>query len=107
MLRICLPLRLRGKNILLTFRFVESGNGLLLFFRVGDFDLALQGTLSRPSVRRGATRESEHSKQAVLIPRSGRIFRYDQCVLFGLTRHCGCRALMAFAMDARQPLSAR
>jgi hypothetical protein len=58
------------------------GNGLLLFFRVDDFDLA----------RRGATRESEHSNQGVLAPRSGRILRYDQCALCGLTRRCSCRA---------------
>ena len=63
------------------------GNGLLLFFRVDDFRPgASKGTLSRHSARRGATRESEHSNQGVLAPRSGRILRYDQCALCGLTR---------------------
>src|SRR5260370_22238365 len=28
----------------------------------------------------------------VLAPRSGRILRYDQCALCGLTRRCSCRA---------------
>src|SRR6202035_1628420 len=41
--------------------------------------------LSRHSARRGATRESEHSNQGVLAPRSRRILRYDQCALCGLT----------------------
>ena len=58
------------------------GNGLLLFFRVDDFDLALQRARSLVTrLRRGATRESEHSNQGVLAPRSGRILRYDQCAL--------------------------
>ena len=54
------------------------GNGLLLFFRVDDFDLALQRARSLVTARRGTTLESEHSNQGVLAPRSGRILRYDQ-----------------------------
>jgi len=69
------------------------GNGLLLFFRVDDFDLALQRARSLVTARRGTTLESEHSNQGVLAPRSGRILRYDQCALCGLTRRCSCRAL--------------
>jgi hypothetical protein len=70
------------------------GNGLLLFFRVDDFDLALsKGTLPRHSARTGATRESEHSNQGVLAPRSGRILRYDQRALCALKRRGTCRAL--------------
>ena len=54
------------------------GNGLLLFFRVDDFDLgASKGTLSRQSVRRGTTPQFEHSNEGVLAPRSGRILRHD------------------------------
>jgi hypothetical protein len=60
------------------------GNGLLLFFRVDDFDLALQR--ARSLVNR--TREPEHTNEGVLSPRSGRILRYDQCALCGLTRRC-------------------
>jgi catechol 2,3-dioxygenase-like lactoylglutathione lyase family enzyme len=62
------------------------GNGLLLFFRVDDFDLALQRA-------RSLVTRLEHSNQAVLAPRSGRISRYDQCALCGVTRRCSCRAL--------------
>jgi catechol 2,3-dioxygenase-like lactoylglutathione lyase family enzyme len=43
------------------------GNGLLLFFRVDDFDAALQrGTHARHSARRGAPCEPEHWNQRVL-----------------------------------------
>ena len=69
------------------------GNGLLLFFRVDDFHVALsEGTLSPHSARRGATRKSEHSNKGVLAPRSGRVLPYDQCALCGLSRRCCCRA---------------
>ena len=55
------------------------GNGLLLFFRVDDYEMALkQGTRSRRPVRRGAAREPEHSNKGVLTPGSGRILRDDQ-----------------------------
>ena len=64
------------------------GNGLLLFFRVDDSTCASADTLFRHSARRGATRESEHSNQGVLAPRSARILRYDQCALCGLIRRC-------------------
>ena len=58
------------------------GNGLLLFFRVDDFDLALQRARSLVTrLQGGATRESEHSNPGVLAPRSGRVLRYDQCAL--------------------------
>ena len=67
------------------------GNGLLLFFRVDDFDLALQR--ARSLVRRLeelATREPEHSNQGVLAPGSGWILRYDQCAISGVKRRLGC-----------------
>ena len=55
------------------------GNGLLLFFRVDDYEMALkQGTRSRRPVRRGAPREPEHSNKGVLTPGSGRILRDNQ-----------------------------
>ena len=46
------------------------GNGVLLFFRVDDFDSALQRARSLVTQFRGATRESEHSNQGVFAPRS-------------------------------------
>jgi len=50
------------------------GNGLLLFFRVDDFDMALKkGTRARRPARRGAAREPEYSNKGVLAPGSGRI----------------------------------
>ena len=64
----------------------KPGSGLLLFFRVDDFDLALQRAPSGHSARRGATRESEHSNQGVFAPRSRRILRYEQCALCGLKK---------------------
>ena len=60
----------------------SPGNGLLLFFRVDDFDDGTeQGTRSRRPVRRGAPREPEHSNKGVLTPGSGRILHHDQCAL--------------------------
>src|SRR5437016_6486938 len=54
------------------------GNGLLLFFRVDDFDMALKkGTRARRPARRGAAREPEYSNKGVLAPGSGRILRHD------------------------------
>ena len=62
------------------------GNGLLLFFRVDDFDMALaEGARARHPARRGAARESEHGNQRVLTPRSGRVLRHDQCAICGLS----------------------
>ena len=58
------------------------GNGLLLFFRVDDFDMALrESTRSRRPVRRGASCEPEHPNEGVLAPRSGRILRHHQRAL--------------------------
>ncbi len=57
----------------------SPGNGLLLFFRVDDYDNAPeQGTRSRHPIRGGAPRETEHSNKGVLTPGSGRIPRYHQ-----------------------------
>ena len=56
------------------------GNGLLLFFRVDDFDLALQR--ARALVARLEEEphvNPEHSSEGVLAPRSGRILCHDQC----------------------------
>ena len=53
------------------------GNGLLLFFRVDDFDMALKRARARRPVRRGAAREPEYSNTGVLAPGSGRILRHD------------------------------
>ena len=53
------------------------GNGLLLFFRVDDFDIGTEkGTRSRHPVRRGAAREPVYSNRGVLTPGSGRILRH-------------------------------
>ena len=59
----------------------SPGNGLLLFFRVDDFDMALKRARARRPVRRGAPREPEHSNKGVLTPGSGRILCHDQCAL--------------------------
>ncbi len=57
----------------------SPGNGLLLFFRVDDFNMALNRAraLVTPA-RRGAPREPEHSNKGVLTLGSGRILRHDQ-----------------------------
>jgi predicted enzyme related to lactoylglutathione lyase len=59
----------------------SPGNGLLLFFRVDDFDVALESTCARHRDRRGAAREPQHSNKGVLTPGSGRILCHDQCAL--------------------------
>jgi hypothetical protein len=63
----------------------QPGNGLLLFFRVDDFDMAL--TRARALVARleEGQREPEHWNYGVRAPRSGRVLRHDQCALCGLT----------------------
>ncbi len=56
------------------------GNGLLLFFRVDDFDLALQRArllVTRFEEEAHVNPNTQH--QGVLASRSGRILRYDQC----------------------------
>ena len=55
----------------------SPGNGLLLFFRVDDFDMALKRARARRPVRRGAPREPEHSNPGVLTPGSRRILCHD------------------------------
>jgi hypothetical protein len=58
----------------------KPGNGLLLFFRVDDFDMALpEGTCARLSPRGGAPPEPQHRNHGILAPRPGRVLRYDQC----------------------------
>ena len=60
----------------------QPGNGLLLFFRVDDFDMALtRAQALGGSARRGAPREPEHWNFGVLTPRSGRVLRDNQCAL--------------------------
>lgn len=57
----------------------ESGNGLLLFFRVDDFDRALaESTDSRHASRRRAPAQPEHGNFRVGAPGSRRGLRYDQ-----------------------------
>ncbi len=68
------------------------GNGLLLFFRVDDFDLALQRARSLVTRLEEERRESQHSDQGILAPGFGRILRHDQCSLCGLTRRWNCPA---------------
>src|SRR5436305_8411144 len=57
----------------------SPGNGLLLFFRVDDFNIALNRAraLVTPA-RRGAPREPEHSNKRVLTLGAGRILRHHQ-----------------------------
>jgi catechol 2,3-dioxygenase-like lactoylglutathione lyase family enzyme len=54
------------------------GNGLLLFFRVDDFDLALKRARALVGrLGRGAAREPEYWNTGVRAPGSGRILRHD------------------------------
>src|SRR5512132_3268415 len=54
------------------------GNGLLLFFRVDDFNMALKrGPRSRHPARRGSPHEPEHSNNRVLTPGFGRMLRHN------------------------------
>ena len=53
------------------------GNGLLLFFRVDDFDMALKRARARRPARRGAAHEPEYSNKGILAPGFGRILRHD------------------------------
>src|SRR5437764_8582622 len=56
----------------------SPGNGLLLFFCVDDYEMALKRARALVDrFRRGAAREPEHSNKGVLTPRSGRILRDD------------------------------
>ena len=55
------------------------GNGLLLFFRVDDYEMALKRARALVTRFGGAPREPEHSNKGVLAPGSGRILRDDQC----------------------------
>src|SRR5262245_45335377 len=51
--------------------YAKPGNGLLLFFRVDNFDVALpRGTRSREPAGRRATCESQHWNHGVFAPRS-------------------------------------
>ena len=59
----------------------SPGNGLLLFFRVDDFDMALKRARARHPARRRAAREPEHANKRVLTQGSGRILRDDQRAL--------------------------
>ena len=55
------------------------GNGLLLFFRVDDFDLALQRARGLvPRLEEEASYEPEYSNERVRCPRSRRILRHHQ-----------------------------
>jgi catechol 2,3-dioxygenase-like lactoylglutathione lyase family enzyme len=65
------------------------GNGLLLFFRVDDFDLALQRARSLVTRLEEEPHVNPNTQtKGVLAPGSGRILRYDQCALCGLTTRC-------------------
>ena len=63
------------------------GNGLLLFFRVDDFDLALQraGSLGTRLEEEPHVNPNTQTEE-VLAPRSGRILRRNQRALRSLTR---------------------
>jgi hypothetical protein len=58
------------------------------------FDLALQRPRSLVTLLEEEPHVNPNTQtKGVLLPRSGRVLRYDQCALSGLTRRCGCRAL--------------
>jgi catechol 2,3-dioxygenase-like lactoylglutathione lyase family enzyme len=48
----------------------KPGNGLLLFFRIDNFDVALPRARARRPAGRRATRESQHWNRGVFAPRS-------------------------------------
>jgi len=56
----------------------QPGNGLLLFFRVDDFDLALARARTRHATRRRASCKSGHRDQRVRASGSGRLLRDGQ-----------------------------
>src|SRR5215831_10802956 len=65
------------------------GNGLMLFFRVDDFDPILQRANALVSRLEEEPCESEHRNQRVLTPGHGRVLRHDQCGLGSLdARNC-------------------
>ena len=58
----------------------SPGNGLLLFFRVDDFDVALKRARALVGqFEEEPPREPEHANKRVLTPGSGRILCHDQC----------------------------
>jgi len=60
------------------------GNGLLLFFRVDDFDLApwrFKGHALSPVVSKRSHTTIRTLERRSFAPRSGRILRYDQSAL--------------------------
>jgi hypothetical protein len=66
----------------------EPGNGLLLFIRVDDFEVALASARKLVSGGgRGARREPEHRNNRVLAPGPGRILRPDQRARGGFLTH--------------------
>jgi hypothetical protein len=73
----------------------KPGNGLLLFFRVDDFDMALARARACRAARRRATHEPEHGNHGVLTPGFGRLLRHDQCAHYGLSIHPIQRAIRA------------
>jgi catechol 2,3-dioxygenase-like lactoylglutathione lyase family enzyme len=82
----------------------QPGNGLLLFFRVDDFDMAL------PRARALVARLEEEphvnpntGTWEFLTPRSGRVLRHDQCALCALTRFSNPGAIRHLAPMDRKP----
>ena len=69
------------------------GNWLLLFFRVDDFDLALQRARSLVTRLEEEPHVNPSTQTKEFSLRAGRILRYDQCALCGLKRRCSCRAV--------------
>src|SRR6516225_5157637 len=65
--------------------YAKPGNGLLLFFRVDNFEVTLPRARARRPAGRRATCESKHWNYGVFAPRSRRIFRHHQCPQSNLT----------------------
>ena len=60
----------------------EPGHGLLLFFRVDDFDRALDRARTLVAyLEGGAQCESQHGHQGIRIARSRRVLRHGQCLI--------------------------
>jgi catechol 2,3-dioxygenase-like lactoylglutathione lyase family enzyme len=79
------------------------GNGLLLFFRVDDFEQALQRARSLVTRLEEELHVNPNTQTKEFSLRSGRILRYDQCALCGLTRRCSCRALAGRFLPSDRP----
>jgi hypothetical protein len=73
----------------------KPGNGLLLFFRVDDLDMALPRARALVTRLEEEPRMNPNTGTMDLAPRSGRVLRHDQRALCGLTIHSSRRRFAA------------